>query len=357
MLHRPAAFAILCCFIVPPLSAAVRGQGSPTLAPPSSPVTPTRLFQDTAPLALWLETDLRALLRDRGEEREEHPAAMRYVAAGDSGSMAVELRTRGIFRLKHCAFPPLRLDLPRSRVAGTPFAGQDKLKLVTHCRSDRSYERNLLREYALYRVFNALTDSSFRVRLARVTYVDTTRADTLTRYGFLIEPDAELARRLGAEILEIGNIHDLLTNAPYMTLVAVFQYLIGNTDWSVWGRHNIVILRDTGPAQELLAVPYDFDFSGAVGARYATPPPQLPIRSVRERLYRGYCQPDSVLMDVLARFRAAKDSVYAAVRAVPDLPEGDVRGLLGYFDDFFRAIDDPRTVRREFVRPCRTPPQ
>jgi hypothetical protein len=351
MPYRVAVLAAIAPF------APLEAQGAAVPAAPTPPPAVSRLFQAQDPLVLRLETDLRALLRDRDADRIEYPSVLRYGADVDTGSMNVKLRTRGIFRLKRCAFPPLRLDLPRRQLDATPFAGQDKLKLVTHCQSDRSYERHLLREYALYRVFNALTDSSFHVRLARVTYIDTTRSDTLIRYGFLIESEAELARRLGSEIVERDNVHDLLINAPYMTLVAVFQYLIGNTDWSVWGRHNISILREAGAPHQLLAVPYDFDFSGAVGAPYATPPPQLPIRSVRERLYRGYCQPDSVLMGVLARFRVAKDSVYGAVRAVPDLPEGDVRGLLGYFDDFFRAIDNPGTVRREFVHRCRSVPQ
>jgi hypothetical protein len=265
----------------------------------------------------------------------------------------VKLRTRGIFRLKRCTFPPIRVDLPGKKVETTPFAGHDKLKLVTHCQGNQLFERNLLREYALYRVFNVVTDTSFRVRLAHITYIDSARSDTVTRYGFFIEPDAVLARRLGAQVLEVDKVHDAVTDPSYMTLVAVFQYLIGNTDWSVWGRHNIAILSDT-VAQQRFAVPYDFDFSGAVGAPYAVPPEQLPIRSVRERLYRGYCQPDSLLNGVLARFRVAKDSIYAAVRAVPDLPERDVKGLLDYFDDFFQAIDNRGTVQREFMRRCRT---
>lgn len=314
------------------------------------------LFTATTPLELRLETSLRALIRDRGEERAEYPAMLRYRAGTDTGSLPVELRTRGIFRLKRCAFPPLRLDFPRTRAQGTPFAGQDKVKLVTHCTND---ERYLLREFALYRVFNALTDTSYRTRLARITYVDTARGrpDTLTRHAFLIEPDAELAARIGTEIVEANNIHDLLTDARYLTLVAVFQYLIGNTDWSVWGRHNIAILRDAQAPTVMLAVPYDFDFSGAVSAPYATPPPQIPIKTVRERWYRGYCQPDTMLASVLAQFRQAKDSIYAAVRAVPDLDARDVRGLLDYFDDFYRAIDNPGIVRREFVGGCRQLPQ
>jgi hypothetical protein len=326
---------------------------------PRAPATPeaSHLFTEHQPLVLRLETDLRALKGDRGAQRKDHLGTLRYGETSDTGSIAVKLRTRGIFRLKTCGFPPIRLDLPAHKVKGTPFAGEDRLKLVTHCQGDRSYERNLLREYALYRVFNALTDSSFRVRLAHVTYVDSARHDTTTRYGFLIESDAAVARRIAAEPLTADNLYDPVMDPSYMTLVAVFQYLIGNTDWSVWKRHNIAIFQQLAEPRPLFAVPYDFDFSGAVNAPYATPPPQLKITSVRQRVYRGFCQPDSVLTPVLDRFRAAKDSMYAAVRAVPDLPERDVRDVLGYFDDFYRILDNRNAVNREFVRGCRPLPQ
>ncbi len=314
----------------------------------------SHLFLDHEPLALRLETDLHALTRDRGTQRKDHPGTLQYGIGSDSGSLAVKLRTRGIFRLKTCSFPPIRLDLPSHKVDGTPFAGEDRLKLVTHCQRDRLSERNLLREYALYRVLNAVTDTSFRVRLAHVTYVDSARHDTIIRYGFLIESDTALATRIAATPVRANNVYDPVIEASYMTLVAVFQYLIGNNDWSVWGRHNMAVFQKTAAPRPLLAVPYDFDFSGAVNAPYASPPPQVPIKTVRERWYRGFCQPDSVLLGAIARFRAAKDSIYANVRDVPDLPEGDVRNVLQYFDDFFKVIENPGAVRREFVRNCRT---
>jgi hypothetical protein len=323
----------------------------PLLCATASAQTP--LFLQHEPLTLRLETDLHALTHDRGKDRTDHPAILRYGVGTDTGSVAVKLRTRGIFRLKTCGFPPIRLDFPRHQVDGTLFAGQDKLKLVTHCQNSGSYERNLLREYALYRVFNAVTDTSFRVRLAHVTYVDSARHDTISRYGFLIESDKEVARRLASEPVPARNIYDPIIDPSDMTLVALFQYLIGNLDWSVWGRHNIAIVQKLADPRPLLAVPYDFDFSGAVNASYATPPPQVPVKSVRDRWYRGFCQPDSILQGALARFRAAKDSMYANVRAVPDLPEGDARNVLEYFDQFFRTIDDRGSVNREFVRNCR----
>jgi hypothetical protein len=354
MRREPVTLAVLFCLAL--FSTPAPGRAQESAPAPPAPAPPARLFATPEPLVFTLETDLRRLLRDRGTGRAEHRATLRYVAlGGDTVSLDVDVRTRGIFRLKRCAFPPLRLDFPASRVHGTAFAGQDKLKLVTHCRSGRSpYEQNVLQEYLLYGIFNVLTERSFRARLARVTYVDTTgRDEPLTRYAVLLESEDELARRLGAMVVASANVHDLLIEPEHLTLVAVFQYLIGNTDWSIWGLHNITILRDT--AGTLFGIPYDFDFAGVIAAPYASPPPQLSIRSVRERLYRGFCQPDTLLASVLARFRAAKDSIYALYRSVPDLSPGGARQALDYFDAFYKTINDPAAVRREFVRGCRRP--
>jgi hypothetical protein len=351
MRREPITLAVTCCLALAGTPAPGRAQASAPVPPPPPP----SLFATPEPLVFTLATDLRRVLGDRGTKRTEHRATLRYVAAGgDTVSLGVDLRTRGIFRLKECAFPPLRLDFPESRVQGTAFAGQDKLKLVTHCRGDRLYEQNVLQEYVLYRIFNVLTERSFRARLARVTYVDTTgRSEPLTRYGVLLEAEGDLARRLGTTVVESPSVHDLRIEPEDLTLVAVFQYLIGNTDWSIWGRHNITVLQDS--AGTLFAIPYDFDFAGVISAPYATPPPQLAIRSVRERFYRGFCQPDTLLQAVLARFRAAKDSIYALYRSVPDLSARNARQALDYFDAFYRTINDPGAVRREFVRACRRP--
>ena len=340
--RRPGVLGVLCCL-------ALTGPPAPAPAQTAAP-----LFASHEPLAFTLTTDIRKLLRDRGTSRVEHGAVLRYVgAAGDTVAINVDLRTRGIFRLKNCAFPPLRLDLPASRVAKTVFAGQDKLKLVTHCRSHASYEQSLIEEYLLYGVFNAVTERSLRARLVRVTYIDSTaREEPLTRYGILLEAEGALAKHIGAEVLTSTAIPAQATDPEQFTLVAVFEYLIGNTDWSVAGLHNMAVLKDT--AQRLLTVPYDFDFSGVIAAPYAIPAEHLPIKSVRERLYRGFCQPEPLLESALARFRAAKDSIYALFHSVEGLEAREVRETLAYFDEFYRTINDANATRRTFVRGCRS---
>src|SRR5438128_9416141 len=227
---RLSCFLLICCCTV----------GSAQNGAPAPAPAPSRLFVEPTPLTLRFEGDLHALTRDRGTQRKEHPATLRYGSGADTGAIPVKLRTRGIFRLKTCGFPPIRLDLPSHKVEGTPFAGQDRLKLVTHCQRDRLSERNLLREYALYRVFNAVTDTSFRVRVAHMTDVDYARHDTISRYGFLIESDTGLATRIAATPVRANNVYDAVIEASYMTLVAVFQYGIGKNVLAGWGSHNIV---------------------------------------------------------------------------------------------------------------------
>jgi hypothetical protein len=312
------------------------------------------LFAGHETLRLTLATDLRALLRDRGEQRQEHAARLTYSAsAGRPVSLDIEVRTRGNFRLRRtvCTFPPLRLDIPKKAAGGTVFAGQDKLKLVTHCRNGRSYEQSVLHEYLLYCAFNLLTDKSYRARLARVTYVDTAgKEDSLTRYAVLLESDAELAERHHATLLEQRGVTQALTDQDQMTVVAVFQYFAGNTDWSVAGLHNITLLQDSTATP--YAIPYDFDWSGVISAPYAVPAPQVGTKTVRERAYRGYCPPEDRLAPVIERFNARKDSIYALYRAQEGLEPRESAQALKYFDEFYRVINDPRSVRRAFFQNC-----
>lgn len=316
---------------------------------------PRRLFRDEAPLALTLAADFHSVVssRDTANPRRE-PARLTF--PGDSGpvTVAVELSTRGHFRLKSstCAFAPLRVHFPKDQLKGTLFGGQGSLKLITHCEKLPKYEQNLLVEYGIYRAYNRLTDMSHRARLARITYADTRDSTkTITRYGFFLEPDKDMAERNGGRVLERGGGSYSEMDSAQMDLMSVFQWLIGNTDWSVIMNHNVRLLEIPGKPW-LYPVAYDFDFSGLVGAPYAMPDARLPIKNVRQRLYRGMCRPPDVMAPTLERFMAKQEAIYAAFRTLPDLDPKRLKEATDYLKDGFTTLAKPKNFMPEQDYSC-----
>lgn len=331
------------------------GSGTRTLAQQAAdtsaaPLAP--LFEAREPLALTLSADFGAVAKERGTKRNDHPGTLSYVAlSGDTVTLPVKLRTRGRFRLRTCQYPPLRVDFDKDEVAGTVFAHQNNLKLVGPCRSGRSYANYLLEEYLIYRIYNLLTDMSFRTRLLRVTYVDAQqKREPETRYAFFLEDDDRMARRNRAEVFPTQGVNQPDTDFTQMGLFAVFQYLTGNTDWSVAALHNVVMLQDS--IGVFYPVPYDFDWSGVIWPPYATPDPSLGIPSVRQRIFRAQCRTAEDLAPLFARFNAQKDAIYALYREQEGLEPKRVKQALDYYDDFYQTINDARATRREFMATC-----
>ena len=340
-----AALLIVCAILTPDAAALALDE-----------VSGETLFDAEYPLKLTLEADLKPILKDTDDERPYRPARLWYLdEQGDTLSFDIGVKTRGHYRRIYldCNVPPLRLNFKKKAVKNTVFAGQDKLKLVTHCRDkNKAYQEFTLKEYLAYKIYNLITDNSFRVRLVRMTYVDTEgKRKPVTKYGFLIEDEDRLAERLGGRILKSGVIHQEATNKELATLLAVFQYMIGNTDWSVPGRHNIKFVF-VGPMLPPLAVPYDFDFAGLIHAPYAKPDPRLQISSVRERLYRGYCRTEGEFQAAFVPFNEQKEAIYALFRDFEYLDEKAAERSLKYLDDFYETINKPKGVKREFLRAC-----
>ena len=325
---------------------------------PSKTVNPPApLFQSDEPLYLTLSMDVKTVIRDT-EELKKHRAKISYTdPEGNVVKLPIKVKVRGNFRKDpaNCNFPPLRLNFSNTTVKNTVFSGQNKIKLVTHCRSRADiYEQNVLKEYLAYKLYNLFTEESFKVRLVHLTYADTEgRLDTLEKMAFFIEPNQQMARRSDCEIIKIKNVHQERTNKHKIMVLSVFQYMIGNTDWSVLVLHNVVLLREYHGALPV-AVPYDFDWSGLVCAPYAVPAEFLPIESVRTRLYRGFCRPDAELQLALDEFKLHKDEIYRTCNSIPFLTKKELNKTLKYIDQFFKTIENPNAVQVEFHRNCRT---
>jgi hypothetical protein len=343
------------------LSAAQVGGEAPAAAPAAA-AAPTPLFSTNDPFAFTLGADWGPIKRDRTEveeKKERFPAKLSWSGPNGKQELAVELETRGHFRLRRniCAFPPLRVHFPDEGLAGTPFEGQKKLKLVTHCKGSESHDPVVLREYLVYRAYNTLTDLSFRARLAQITYTDLDGDDAEQRVGFLLEPDRLLAARNGRKPVEEPTVSYDTVDRDALALVELFEFAIGNVDYSAFAArpgnaccHNVVQLRG---ATSNVPVPYDFDNSGVVNAPYAEVSGGLPIKNVRQRFYRGLCKPEEELQRALAKLLEKREAILALYRAEP-LLEGKQRDeAIAYWEEFFAIASDPAKVKAQIADKCR----
>ncbi len=314
------------------------------------------LFSSERPLVLTLRADFDQLSKDRDEESEERPARLLLPGpGGDILDLSLQVRTRGNFRLKKatCTFPPLRLNFPQDSVAGTPFQGQDKLKLVTHCRGIDTYEQNVVEELMAYRIYGLLTEVGYRSQLAFITYEDSSgRNAPVSRLAFLIEDDDHMAERLHGEMVEVAQAPAEQFHPQQAGLLYLFQYMIGNTDWSMVAFHNTKVMRID---RDYYPIPYDFDFSGLVDAPYAGPNPALAEehQTVRQRVYQGFCS-DRIDYDALfALFKDRQEAMEDLIRTQPGLSRPNAEDALRYLGQFFREIGNPTEARARIRQSCR----
>lgn len=312
------------------------------------------MFEHDAVLEIELTGPISTLL-DNKPERDDFPFTLR----ADGIEHPIEVSLRGKSRLRVCEFPPLRLKFGESKTAGTIFAGQGKLRLVTHCRNYDGAEQDALLEYVAYRIFNLLSEIGYRVRLLKITYSDVDgRLDSKARnrYGFLIESTSGLADRIGATPIAVTGITRGSLNPEHAALVYIFQYLIGNTDWSIVAAEGDEFCCHNGNLyeidSELYLVPYDFDLAGLVNARYAKPDPSLRISRVTKRLYRGYCTEPGALRAALERIIDNRSGIVGLLADTPGLSQKETRVARRYLERFFDRAGNQQRLLDHFQSRC-----
>lgn len=307
------------------------------------------LYSDTTPLQVRLEAPWREVFRNRDPDLNvPHVGRMLVQNGPNVDTIAVSFRTRGNYRLKNCNIPPVMILFDQGGRPGTHFAGQRRLKLVTHCRDNARYEQNNHVEYLIYRMYNLITEQSFGARRIDATWVDTERNTESVKPAFIIEEERHLGERLGGTL--DGAPIGFDESEPLSTVrLALFQLMLGNTDWSQPGQHNIVMLRTE---TNYHPIPYDFDWSGLVNAPYARPDPSLNLRNIRERQYRGPCVGQSLFEAALKEIHDKREAILAVVTDYPHLDDSRKRDLTGFLDSFFRETADYNQLRRRYLGRC-----
>lgn len=318
------------------------------------------LFLNTDVLDITLSGPFRTIDRERDKDSEYEGGILTYLDNGQEISLDVKFEVRGNFRLRNdvCNYAQLWIDFDKDEVADTIFADQNRMKLVVQCGNQTRYERYVVKEHQIYQMYNTLTDLSFRSRLVNVTYHDTDRDRMRTHKGVFIEHKDGVAQRNNFENNELNSIDRSQLDALQGTLTSLFMYMIGNTDFSLVTApedeccHNAKLFLTPG-TEYFYPAPYDFDSTGYVNASYAETADSLRLRSVRQRLFRGFCAPDEIMNAAVSQFKNNQESILAIAANTEHVDERTAEDSVEYLEQFFSIINDPEEFKENILDDCR----
>ena len=329
------------------------------------------LFDSHEVLELTMPVDFHALCKpSETPDCDYTPTVFEYRNAnGEQVSLPISIRRRDGWRSMeaNCQVPTIFVRFSDESTAGTLFEGQTTLALTSHCGKGISAENESSRplpdefesyvgnEYFGYRLYNLVTDVSLRVRFVKITYAnpEDPRRD-FTRNGFFAEHFETLADRMGAELLPAASFDPARLDLEAADQVALFNFMVGNTDWSIENQDNVFLLRF--PDGRDVPVIYDLDMSGLVNAHYASPAPDLPIKKVKHRYYLGVCHPDTDWDALFAKFSGLEEDIMKMLVTSPGLGRGDRRESGAYLDSFFDTLDSVEARNSRIVERCKPMP-
>ncbi|MBN2480194.1 MAG: hypothetical protein JXB19_00510 [Bacteroidales bacterium] len=313
------------------------------------------LFDADEPLDITFIFNMRDFMRGIREGDYVDAVMTLHWSENDSITQNLRIRARGNYRRSVCAFPPIMINPRKEDSASQILSDNRNIKLVTHCRNRNYFENYVLKEYLVYKLYNQVTDYSFKVRLAKINYVDAADPDdVISRYGFLIENIDNMAERNNAIVLNNESLKQEDMIPVMMTRLALFAYMIGNFDWQLAKPHNIEIIKSMDIlTPRAIPVPYDFDFSGLVDAPYAEPRKDLGMKSIQQRVYLGICSHQDEWTGVLNELTNLREDFYNLIDKFRLLDSRSKRQIISYLDEFYAMIRDRDTFLYRMRSECR----
>ncbi|MEN8120548.1 MAG: hypothetical protein ABFS35_09390 [Bacteroidota bacterium] len=300
------------------------------------------LFGREKPLSFTLKSDFRKFRKEKYKGKYQKAQLIYKINDSTEINKEVRIKARGEFRRRHCSLPPIRLNWRKKDVVKKELSKYYKLKMVTHCNNSKYYKVYILKEFLCYKLYNILTDMSFKVQLIDVKYIDTgnKKKNEHITYAFFIEDLDMLAERNNALVIESEKLGIRNVEKQNIMQLAFFQFMVGNADWSITGLHNIKLIKSKDYQQtKAWAIPYDYDYCGMVNASYAIPgESKLNVKSVTERVYLGICQPESEFKSVIEQFNKHKDEFYDEINNFKYLDPRNKKEMIEYLDEFYKTI-------------------
>lgn len=305
------------------------------------------LFEEEDLLKVSLRFDVVKFLKKAERDQSVEGIMTLHFSETDELERKVTLKYRGQSRFERCKYPPTRITFKKPLYEVSDSGRIKNIKLVNQCQQGSLYGNYVIREYLVYKLYNVLTDTSFRARLISLDLIDSeNKRKTVTQYGILLEPERLLEERLNMVEVKTKTLSQTHMFPAMIDRLAIFNYMVSNWDWSVPGQHNISVFTSVNPELSRLGipVPFDFDLTGVVNAEYAIPPPGLGIETNRDRMFSGICRTREVYQGELMALREKKEELYSVITEFPYLSKADKRDIITFMDKFFDQLEKPRNL-------------
>ena len=209
------------------------------------------LFEIEEPLHLTLKFDVKQLVKTQWKETYLPAEMTCHVNENFEVKHDVRVKARGEVRKRVCTKPMFWVNMRHAGIEAEYLEDVIKMKMVVRCKASNMHKYYVLREYLTYQIWNLLSPYSFNTRLVKLKIIDTGRKDKESEdWAFLIEPEAMLAERNNCIPIKNDRLSVRTVDQEWMDKVAFFSYMVGQSDFSVTGRHNLKILKskEFGPA-------------------------------------------------------------------------------------------------------------
>ncbi len=313
------------------------------------------LFNAEEPLALKMQYSAKKIRKQTNDST--YIQSFIYLENNERDSIPVNIRARGNFRRNNCYYVPLKLKISKNASQGTVFERNRRFKLMLPCLVEKNKNDYVLKEYLAYSIFEIISPYYFSTRLADIDYREEKGGRTIKHHllGFLIEDSDDIEERYKGNEVD-REVHPLQQDPLSAIRNNLFQFMIGNTDYSTRGGHNQKLFYMDG---KYISLPYDFDMSGLVNASYATVSgienTSKSITEVTQRAFKGYKRDRTLVDQVRKEYINKKEEIFEKLLKLKTefRDEQQYEAAWKYLTSFFTILESDLRFEKQIVKNAR----
>lgn len=298
---------------------------------------------------LIITTDLDSLI---SKKRDENWLSVTVKISGKNKidiELNARVKARGKFRRMTCDIPPIKIDFSKGDLDSLGLKKKfDRFKIVNPCFNNANGKQDVIKEFWIYQMYGKVTDHSFKTHQLNIIYQDENNPKRIIQgNGFIIEPDDEMAKRIGGELTDTVGIDDEMISSTSFHHAIMFYYMVGNTDWNISTQKNIKLVKLKGD-DLFTMIPYDFDMSKLVNPAYMIPYPDATFYNYKNRYVKNHSRDKEMLIKEIEKFSLLKKSNFQEYLNCEILSNREKKRMTKYLKSFYKTLEKKNKMVRLF---------